>query len=369
MSATVKAQPSAQDKVTKADILGTERRWRRGMEPVAAGDSLLPDGSVDYGVFGPGSVVWDVLLHPSIVVFHHIGQKLAQDTYKPIVAGIRDHEPVVKKGLKGELTAFDGFERASRGAGIHGIMWLSDTATAQSMADFLHKVHTKVAGPVIDKGEPELGGYAASEPRESMWAALTEMHPMLRMYEAFAFRGGKLPHRLSPERRDQFIKEVGAYLRIHHAPEDEIPTNMAELKALYAKYEPLFGHSETISISPELGYNYMTVMTESIRKNFKPAQWRATMPMMVLYNLVRKPGIGALPAKARQALGLSPEEDKRAVKAARRALPLMWLLQQRPIERHYMRVMWGPDGVRLFDSARRLHKRVLKERRHAAASR
>src|SRR5882757_8099411 len=116
MSATVKSQPSAQDKVTKADILGTERRWRRGMEPVAAGDSLLPDGTIDYGVFGPGSVVWDVLLHPSIVVFHHIGQKLAQDTYKPIVAGIRDHEPVVKKALKGELTAFDGFERASRGA-------------------------------------------------------------------------------------------------------------------------------------------------------------------------------------------------------------------------------------------------------------
>jgi uncharacterized protein (DUF2236 family) len=349
-----------QGKVTKADILGTERRWRRGREPIPAGVLLNEDGTPDYGVFGPGSVVWDVLLHPSIAVFHHIGQVLAQDTYKPIVAGIRDHEPVVRKAREGALTVFDGFERASRGAGIHGIMWLSDTTTAQSMADFLHKVHTKVAGPIIDQGEPELGGYAASEPRESMWAALTEMHPMLRMYEAFAFRDGKRPHRLSPEQRDQFIKEAGAYLRIHHAPEDEIPTNMAELRALYAKYDRFFGHSDTIQISPDYGDNYMTLMTDSVKKNFKLSQLRAAIPMLVLYQLVRTPAIGALPPKARQALGLTPEEDARAVKAAKRALPLMWLLQRRPIERHYLRLMWGPDGVKLFDAARKLHKQARR---------
>ena len=69
-----------------------------------------------------------------------------------------------------------------------------------------------------------------------MWAALTELHPMLRMYEAFAFRGLKGPRRLESEQRDQFIREVGAYLRLHGAPEEEIPESMDQLSALYAKY-------------------------------------------------------------------------------------------------------------------------------------
>jgi uncharacterized protein (DUF2236 family) len=212
------------DKITKEHVLGTERRWRRFGAPRPAGSTLKEDGTPDYGIFGPGSVVWEVVLHPSTIFFHHAAQQLSQDAYKPIKAGIRDGEPIVRKALKGTFTIFDAFERFQRGATMHLPLWLGDTDTARKMAQHLHKIHSRVKGELIDTGAPELGGYRASEPRESMWAAVTELHPMLRVYEAFAFRGlFTVPRRFPAELRDQFVLEMGAYLRLHGAPEDEIP--------------------------------------------------------------------------------------------------------------------------------------------------
>jgi uncharacterized protein (DUF2236 family) len=356
------------DKITKEMVLGTERRWRRFGEPVPAGGSLKEDGTPDYGLFGPGSMVWEVLLHPALVVFHHAGQQQMQDIWKPIVAGIRDHEPLTRKARAGTLTMYDTFERASRGAGMHLPMWLGDTKTAELMAKHLHNIHRRVAGSVIDVGDPELGGYDASGPRESMWAALTEMHPMLRMYEAFAFRGGRFPHKLPAEKRDQFMNEVGAYLRLHGAEENEIPHSMADMAALYEKYSRFVTHSDTIKISPDDGLDYSVVMSESISKNFKVSQLRAFRPIVFLYVVLGLPVTGALSGKARRSLNVSPGKERAALIARRLVLPLAWLLQRAPIERHYMRLMWGPDGVNLFLSARKLHADALAAESRAGAS-
>jgi uncharacterized protein (DUF2236 family) len=337
------------------------------MTPVPAG-SVNQDGTIDYGIFGPGSMVWEVLLHPALVVFHHAGQQLTQARYAPIEAGIRDWEPLSKKGQAGELNVFHGFERATRGAGMHLPMWLGDTATAEHTAAWLHKIHSKVKGDVIDYSRPELGGYDAASPRESMWAALTEMHPMLRVYEAFAYRDGKKPHRLTPEQRDQFINEVGAYLRLHSAPENEIPTSMAELGALYEKYAPFWEHSKTLGIM-ENGEDYSELMAKSIQKNFKLSHIRAVRPMLVVYLMLAKPVAGALPSKLRVSMGMTPKESAKAVRQAKRFLPMARFLQWGPVQRHYMRIMWGADGVMLIESARRLHEQAKAERAAATAGR
>jgi uncharacterized protein (DUF2236 family) len=352
--------------LTKDELLGTERRWRRFGEPTAAGASLNDDGSPDYGLFGPGSVVWDVLLHPATIVFHNSGQGLMQLIYKPIAAGIRDRDPITRKAREGTLTFFDAFERLQRNAGMHAPMWLGDTTTAKLMAKHLHNIHRKVAGEIIDVGEPELGGYAASEPRDAMWAALTEMHPMLRVYEAFAFRDGRRPHRLPAGKRDQFIAESAAYCRLHGSPEDEIPTTMAELAALYAKYDDLFRHSETIDIFPDTGGNHLKLMGGVMAKNFTLSQFRAIGPLFIQIGLLRLPVAAALSGKARRARGMTSGRSKLALVSRKLALPLIWLMQQPPIERYFMRLMWGPDGVTLIESARKLHKRVLEERAAAA---
>ncbi|ORM32464.1 hypothetical protein BFL43_15445 [Williamsia sp. 1135] len=93
--------------LTSERLLGTARRWRRFGEPTPAGESLDADGMPDYGIFGPGSEVWEVLLHPATIVFHNSIQGFMQTIYKPIEAGIRDCDPISRKGRDGTLTFFD----------------------------------------------------------------------------------------------------------------------------------------------------------------------------------------------------------------------------------------------------------------------
>jgi len=352
--------------ITKEQVLGTERRWRRSGEPVPAGSSVTADGSPDYGLFGPGSVAWEVLLHPATTVFLNTAQVLMQTRgYKGTAAGLRDRDPVSRKGRAGTATFFDFCERISRNLGMHAPMWFGDTPTAQLMAKHLDRFHRKVTGDVIDIGRPELGGYSATSPRETMWAALTELHPALWMYESFAFRDGRLPHRLAPAQRDQFVAEVGAYLRLVGANEDEIPTNMAELQALYAKYEALFAPSKTFDISPETGQlNYRTGLI-TMFKNMNLSQRHAFIPVFVEVILLELPVLGPMPGKARWSMGIGPVRSCLSVIARRVAMPLMWLLQQPPVERKFLRLMWGPDGTHLIESARALHRQALSERQAA----
>ncbi|MFJ2904322.1 oxygenase MpaB family protein [Streptomyces sp. NPDC087212] len=353
----------AKVKITREDLLGTEKRWRRFGEPTPAGGSSHEDGTPDHGLFGPGSVVWEVLLHPATVVFLNAAQAAVQTRgYSPISAGLRDRDPVARKARAGTLNMLDVFDRLSRNSGMHAPMWLGDSKTAELMAKHLHNIHQRVAGDVIDVARPELGGYAASGPRDAMWAALTEMHPMLRVYEAFAFRDGRMPHRLPPEQRDQFIAESAAYLRLVGAPEEDIPTSMAELGALYEKYADLFAPTGTVNITPGTGEDWEKLAMETVKRNFHPSHLRALIPYVLQTALVELPVIGALPAKTRRSMGVGPRKDKAAVRAAKLFLPIAWLMQQGPYERYVLRRMWGPDSIRLLESARRLHEQTLAQR-------
>lgn len=355
--------------LTRERFWGAENRWRRFGEPTPAGESLAEDGAPDYGLFGPGSVVWEVLLHPATIVFEGVGQGTMQLLYKPIAAGIRDRDPVSRKAREGTLTFFDSFERFQRNSGMHAPMWLGDTATARRMAKHLHQIHQRVAGEVIDTGEPELGGYAASEPRDATWAALTELHPVLRIYEAFAFRGGRLPHRLSDADRDRFVAEAAPYCRLVGAREDDIPTSTAELAALYERDADLFRHSDTLTIDPQTGDDYIAVIVAAMRKNFHPSQIRAIVALLALHVVWQYPVMGALSGKARKSAGYGPVRDALARASAKAALPLIWVMQQPPVERRVMRLMWGPDGVTLIASARALHAQAKAGRlRPAPAS-
>ncbi|MFI6435757.1 oxygenase MpaB family protein [Streptomyces sp. NPDC050759] len=344
--------------VTKQRLLGTESRWRRFGEPTPAGGSLKEDGTRDFGVFGPGSVVWEVLLHPAVIFFQSPAQFALQLTYKPIVAGVRDWDPISRKARKGELTIFDLFDRAQRNSGIHTPMWLGDTPTAQRVAKHLRNIHGKVAGDVIDIAHPELGGYDANGPRDAMWAALTEMHTMLWVYENLAFRDGKAPHRLPPEQRDRFIAEVAEYCRLFDSPEGEIPTTMAELKTLYEKYDELFRPSWTMDVIPATGQSFHRIQKESIKQNFHISQLRVQARLLLTQKLFEYPVMGAVSRKTRRNMGVGPLKGKVAVASTKFMLPLIWLAQQPHVEQRIMRVMWGPDAVELIESARELHRQA-----------
>lgn len=353
--------------VTKERIEGTTQRWRRFGAPGPAGASYHADGAPDYGIFGPGSMVWQVLLHPATIVFQYAFQGLMQSTYKPVIAGVRDHDPLSRKTLQGTVTVFDLFERGQRNSGMHAPMWLGDTETARRMAKHLRNIHTKVAGDIIDVEAPELGGYAATEPREAMWAALTEMHSMLWLYENFAFRDGRLPHPLTPQQRDRYIAETAEYCRLVGAPEAEIPTSMAELAALYEKYDHLFGTSPSMAIFPDTRENFAVQMFTTMKNNFHRSQLPAVFYAGVLdHGLFRQLAAGASSGKLRRSMGMGRLRSLLAAGFTKASLPFVWMMQRGRFERHYMRLMWGPDGVELIESARALNERAGLELDRAA---
>lgn len=365
------AAPGARGKtnrkhLTKERLFGTERRWRRFGEPVPAGGSLREDGTPDLGLFGPGSLIWEVILHPAVIVFETPAQIHMQFLYRPIGAGIRDWDPISHRAVDGTLNFFDSFERVQRNAGMHAPMWLGDTETAGRMWKHLTQIHRMVRGDLMDTGAPELGGYDAGGQRESMWAALSEIHPMLHIYEKFAFRDGKLPHRLSDADRDRYVAESAAYVDFTGGDPAETPKTMAELDALYEKYRDLWTHSKTIHVRPQTGVDVNKRMTWSMFKNFHISQLRVALPLTFQIGMYL-PVMGAFPPDIRRrAAGYGPVRDFAARAGLKLALPVIWLMQQPRLERYFMRLMWGPDGVRLIESARELHEQA-KQRQGGVA--
>ncbi|MFE5837578.1 oxygenase MpaB family protein [Arthrobacter sp. NPDC056493] len=352
--------------VTKERLFGSEQRWRRFGVPTPAGESRRADGAVDYGLFGPGSLAWDIILHPVTIFLETVAQGQVQTTYKPVDAGVRDKDPMTRKGLQGTLTIMDAFDRAQRNSGIHAPMWLADTPSAERIAKHLIAIHGKVVSDIIDVGEPELGGYAANGPRDAMWAALTEMESMLWLYEGLAFRDGKRPHAVSPAQRDAYIAEFGAYVRLFpHA--DEPPTSQSQLDALHEKYADLFRHSATMHTMVESGEDYQAFLMRNFKKNFHRSQVRVLMPMGVLFGLFGKAVTGCFPDHVHQSMGLTPKQSRAARRARKMALPLVWIFQRSFAQRYWMRLMWGPDGVKLIQHARKLHDAAKRERAASAA--
>ncbi|WP_082400284.1 oxygenase MpaB family protein [Citromicrobium sp. WPS32] len=336
--------------VSRERLRGPASRWRRHGEPTLAGSG--PD--IDGGVFGPGSLAWDVLLHPATIVFQSAAQFILQLTYKPVSAGVRDNDPISKKARAGTLSLFDIFDRGQRNSGIHAPMWLGDMDTAKRVSGHLIRIHEKVKGDLIDVGEPALGGYAANSPRDSMWAALTEMHTMLWVYERLAFRNG-LPKRLSDEQRDEYIREVKEYCRLFPHNEEDLPNSMAELRALYERDANLFGGSELMAIIPATGQQFPKLVAESIKKNYHPSQFRVQIQLFLQDKLLKLPAMAAVSGKTRRNAGISPATEKRILCARKLMMPIIWLVQQGPVERYFMRMMWGPDSVKLIKEARKLH--------------
>lgn len=346
--------------LTKDHFMGQASRWRRFGEPVPAGRSLKPDGSPDFGLFGPGSLVWEVMLHPATVVLEGVAQSVLQLTYKPIAAGIRDHDPLSRKARAGTVTFFDAFERFQRNSGMHAPMWLGDTPSAQKMADHLHRVHTRVAGDIIDIGTPELGGYAASGPRDAMMAAVTELDGILRAYETFAFHGSEPPRKLTPAERDRYWREGASYVRLVGAREDEIPTSAADVEALYDKYDHLFGRTDTIEIIPETGQNFKELSAQVMTSNFHESHMMALKVLQEQFNALRTPMLAALGERALRNAGLTEDEMAGAIQSVRDILPAIREMQSGESEREIMRLLWGPDGVTLIDNARELHANAMQ---------
>ena len=347
--------------VTKERLWGDVSRWRRFGEPTPAGASLNEDGTPDYGMYGPGTLTWEMLLHPATSVFQFAFQQKLQLSNRQIAAGIRDTDSMNRKARAGTMSIFDPFERGQRNSGIHAPLWLGDTATAKRVAKHLTNIHRWVAGDVTDVGEPELGNYAANSDRDSMVATVTEMTSLLWLYETFAFRDGREPHPLTDAERDQYVAEQAKYFRIFPHIEEHVPGTYAELLDFYQRYEHDFEPSATMDIYPPTGQPMRPIQERSMLKNFHPSQLKVLKPLRAFVFQFDDSINAAFPDWARAYLGLSPDKEAKGFKMLRKQMPLIKKLQQDPkTVAYYRRLMWGPDAIMLMESAEKLQQGVQK---------
>lgn len=137
---------------------------------------------------------------------------------------------------------------------------------------------------------------------------------------------------------------------------------MADLKALYAKYSAFFTHCETVDLIPATRENFHKVMVAAMKKNFHKSQWRVLAIMVLHCGLFVIPVLGAVSAPTRRSKGVGPVKALVARVASKVLLPVIWIMQHQPIERYFMRLLWGPDEMVLIESAGKLHRQALKER-------
>lgn len=138
---------------------------------------------------------------------------------------------------------------------------------------------------------------------------------------------------------------------------------MADLKALYKKYDHLFGVTKTLSIIPETSDDFHELWESSIQKNYHPSQRKVKCQLFFQEDLFKLFAMSVVSSKTRRNSGVTPRREKMILAARFAMMPLIWLLQRGPIERYFLRMMWGPDAVDLVRSARRLHADAKRARK------
>ncbi|HEV7677331.1 MAG TPA: oxygenase MpaB family protein [Candidatus Dormibacteraeota bacterium] len=164
-----------------------------GPPPGSASPPLLADHDADAGLFGPGSVTWQVAREPFLLVGG--GRALLMQVAHPLVAqGVVDHS---------------NYESDPFGRLVRTVRWLvavtfGTTAEARTASREVRRVHAAVRGTLqtrnatgdIPAGTP----YDAADAELSRWVLATIVQSMLSTYEAMV---GPLPG----DRADRFVRE------------------------------------------------------------------------------------------------------------------------------------------------------------------
>jgi uncharacterized protein (DUF2236 family) len=245
------------------------------------------DHAPDPGLFGPGSMSWEVLGDTAAFVGGVRGL-LIQAAHPEVVAGVHDHSRYREDPL-GRLSRTSAYVTAT----TYGAM-----PEVEAAVRFVRRAHRPVAG-MSHRGRP----YSAGDPGMAAWVHNALTDSFLRAFQVYGSR------RLSEDEADRFVAEqtrVGALLDA-----DPMPTTARELAAWVA------GHPE---VGPSPG------LTEAVGflrdPPLRPAQ-RAG------YAALFTAAVAILPVRIRDTLGLGPAPGGEAIGRATVA-GLRWALGSSP---------------------------------------
>ena len=248
------------ERLRRAVVGRTVGLFAHAADPMA--DTM--DYAGDPGLFGPGSISWEVIADVSGFM-GGIRALLIQAAHPEVVAGVADHSRYRDDPL-GRLSRTSAYVTAT----TYGAMPEVDAAVA-----IVRKAHRRVHG-VSHRGIP----YDADDPPLAAWVHNSLTDSFLTCHRIYGAR------RLTTAEADEFVREQARIGRLLEA--DPLPETAAELSAWVAEHP---------SLGPSPG---MRDAVEFLRDPpLDPA-------VKVGYQVLEAAAVTTLPAQVRGALGLRP---------------------------------------------------------------
>ena len=182
----------------------------------AAYVSAVPDGTVDDGFFGPGSVSWRVATDLSSTVAG-LRALLLQALHPLAMAGVDQHSGW-RRDPVGRLAATSAYLATVN---------FGERAAAERAAARVRRIHEHVRGTDPVTGRP----YAASDPALLLWVHATFVDSLVVACELF---GTALP----PAAADRYVAEMTVAAELVGVPAGMAPASLAALRQYLASVRP-----------------------------------------------------------------------------------------------------------------------------------
>ena len=168
----------------------------------------------DAGLFGPDSVTWKVLAHPSTLL-GGVRALVLQSLDPRTVAGVAQHsrfrsEPIGRLQTTARFVTVAAF---------------GSTGQVHRECEVIRRVHERVRGTTEDGR-----AYAASDPAQLLFVHMALVQSFLVAHELFA------PGGLRPEEADRFVREWNALAPLLGFDSVPLPSSRAGLDAMLEEY-------------------------------------------------------------------------------------------------------------------------------------
>lgn len=231
-----------------------------------------PDGKVieisreDTGLFGPGSVCWQVHSDVTAMMIGGIASLLLQMLDPRVLAGVWDHS-VFRQDMRGRLR---------RTAAFLARTTFGDRAQALGEIERIRRVHMYVRGTL-----PDGSAYNANDPESLAWVHVTESLCFLESFIRY-----RKPH-MTLRDRDRYFAEMAQIGRLLGA--DPVPYSYREAQKIVMQARPRLRVDDRTREIADLLMN-------------QPA---ANTRLAPFHHMTMQAGVDLLPGWARRMHGLS----------------------------------------------------------------
>lgn len=169
------------------------------------------------GLFGPGSVTWQVHGSPAVTLVGGLRSLIVQSLHPLAMAGVAQHSDYRARPLK----------RLQRTAEFVAVTTFGTREEAERAAAIVRHVHRKVVGT-----DPVTGrSYSASDPDTALWVHCVEVHSFLASHRAY---GGSL----TEAEVDRYYAENAQVAELLGVPADAIPVTATAMRDFFEAQRP-----------------------------------------------------------------------------------------------------------------------------------